>query len=245
VEAKEQLVAKFFVYVTALSCGANNISCFFLFDNNTVHLSLTQFFLSLHALKQDFPKFHHVSTGDLLRQNVRQETALGKQAKRYMETGRLVPDELMIELVIDDATPFLEQGKSLLLDGFPRNVEQAKALDQAAHVDYIINLNVPTETIVERIADRWIHPASGRIYSYAYRPPIQAGLDDVTNEPLVQRDDDKPEAVRTRLAAYDKMTVPLVEWYQSRHRTIQTFTGTESDVIYPQVKTWLEEQKFS
>ena len=170
---------------------------------------------------------------------------MGRQASEYMQSGRLVPDELMIELVIDDATPFLEQGKSLLLDGFPRNVEQARALDSAAHVDYIINLNVPTETIVERIADRWIHPASGRIYSYAYRPPKQPGLDDHTNEPLVQREDDKPEAVRTRLDAYDKVTAPLVKWYKERQRTIQTFSGTQSDVIYPEVKAWLEEQNFA
>jgi nucleoside-triphosphate--adenylate kinase len=154
---------------------------------------------------QDFPKFHHVSTGDLLRQHVREATPLGKEAKQYMECGELVPDELMINLVMEDATPYLEQAKSLLLDGFPRNLEQAKALEKVTHIDMVANLEVPTETIVERIADRWIHPASGRIYSYSYRPPKVQGLDDATGEALVQRDDDKPESVRTRLAAYDEV----------------------------------------
>ena len=192
---------------------------------------------------QDFPKFHHLSTGDLLRQHVREQTKLGKQATAYMETGQLVPDGLMIDLLMQDATQHLEEGRSLLLDGFPRNVVQAKALEDVAHIDYVINLDIPTETIVERIADRWIHPASGRIYSYSYKPPKTVGLDDVTGEPLVQRDDDKPESVRTRLEAYDKITKPLVDWYAERG-VIKTFSGTQSDVIYPKVKQWLHEKEF-
>ena len=96
---------------------------------------------------------------------------------------------------------------------------------------------------MERIADRWIHPASGRIYSYSYKPPKTVGLDDVTGEPLVQRDDDKPESVRTRLEAYDKITKPLVDWYAERG-VIKTFSGTQSDVIYPKVKQWLHEKEF-
>lgn len=179
-----------------------------------------------------------------------------------MDQGKLVPDSLMINLVMDDATPHLEEGRSLLLDGFPRTLEQARSLEQVAHIDIVINLDIPTETIVDRIADRWIHPASGRTYSYSYRPPKVEGLDDVTGEPLVQRDDDKPESVRTRLAAYEKVsrrelpplgsdpfvrvsqkaqvTSPLVEYYEDQG-VVKTFEGTMSDVIYPQVKNWLEE----
>ena len=245
--------------------------------------------------QQDFPKFHHLSTGDLLREHVREQTPIGKEAYEYMQAGELVPDDLMIKLLIDDATPHLEEGKSLLLDGFPRNLEQAKALEDVAHIDYVVNLDVPTETIVERIADRWIHPSSGRIYSYSYKPPKVEGLDDVTGEPLVQREDDKPASVRTRLAAYDEVspllyyydssnlhlfltggtcggcnwyrffsvhchlryvfswfsfddhsqiTVPLIDWYGERG-VIKTFHGTQSDVIYPQVKKWLEEKNFA
>jgi nucleoside-triphosphate--adenylate kinase len=158
---------------------------------------------------QDFPKFHHLSTGDLLRSHVRQRTPLGVEASQYMETGQLVPDTLMIQLLLDDVTSQLEEGKILLLDGFPRNLEQAVALEEATHIDYVVNLDIPTETIVERIADRWIHPASGRIYSYAYKPPKVEGLDDITGDPLVQREDDKPASVRTRLEAYDQVGSPI------------------------------------
>jgi nucleoside-triphosphate--adenylate kinase len=160
-----------------------------------------------------------------------------------MESGKLVPDSLMINLLMDDAKPHIEEGRSLLLDGFPRTLQQAQALEEVAHIDTVVNLDIPTNTIVERIADRWIHPASGRIYSYSYKPPKVVGKDDVTGEPLVQRDDDKPESVRTRLAAYDKVTAPLVDWYR-RKGLVQTFRGTESDVIYPQVKAYLEEKNF-
>lgn len=128
-----------------------------------------------------------------------------------------------------NATPHLEEGYSVLLDGFPRTLTQAEALDRVMNVDLVINLDIPTETIVERIADRWvlvclcfwsylecagsqrltiswIHPASGRVYSYSYKPPKVKGIDDETGEPLVQRDDDKPESVRTRLQAYDDVS---------------------------------------
>lgn len=105
---------------------------------------------------QDFPKIQHLSSGDLLRAHVREQTELGKRAKSFMDEGKLVPDDLMIELVMDDATPILEEGKCLLLDGFPRTLDQAKALESVAHVDSVINLDIPTEVIVERIADRYV-----------------------------------------------------------------------------------------
>lgn len=97
-----------------------------------------------------------MSTGDLLRSHVKNHTPLGLDAKKYMDAGKLVPDEVMIGLVIEEATPNLELGKSLLLDGFPRNVNQAKALEQVVHIDLVINLDVPTDTIVDRIADRYV-----------------------------------------------------------------------------------------
>ncbi|KAL7568711.1 hypothetical protein ACA910_021705 [Epithemia clementina (nom. ined.)] len=192
---------------------------------------------------KDFPRVHHVSTGDLLRQHVREETELGQKAKEYMDSGSLVPDNLMIDLVMTDASRYIEDSKALLLDGFPRNIQQAKALEEVAHIDYVVNLDVPTETIVERIADRWIHPSSGRVYSYSYKPPKTFGLDDETGEPLVQRDDDKPESVRARLAAYDEVTAPLVEFYNQKG-VLKTFTGTESDVLYLRVKKWLDDHNF-
>jgi nucleoside-triphosphate--adenylate kinase len=186
----------------------------------------------LRLSPQDFPQFHHLATGDLLRTHVREGTALGKEAKCYMDAGKLVPDDLIIGLLMEEATPCIDEGKSLLLDGFPRTVVQAEHLEEVVHVDLVINLEIPTEIIVDRIADRcvllsvfyyyrlaigaciyievadalflfrWIHPASGRIYSYSYKPPKEHGKDDVTGEPLVQRPDDQPEKVRARLDQY-------------------------------------------
>ena len=108
-------------------------------------------------------------------------------------------------------------------------------------VDMALNLDVPTETIVERISNRWLHPGSGRVYAYDYNPPKVEGKDDETGEDLIQRDDDKADAVRTRLATYDKLTAPLIEYYRAEG-VLKEFQGTESDVIYPMVKAYLEEQ---
>jgi len=188
---------------------------------------------------EDFPQFHHVSSGDLLRSHVSNETAIGIEARKYIEEGKLVPDQLIIGLVMEESYPYLEKGESLLLDGFPRTVGQAKALEQSVHVDIVVNLDVPNETIVERLTDRWIHEPSGRIYSYAYKPPRVEGKDDETGEPLVQRHDDKPETVRARLEQYDKSTSPLVQYYE-QNGVLKSFHGTQSDVIYPKVKNWLE-----
>lgn len=190
---------------------------------------------------QDFPTFKHLSTGDLLRQHVRDKTEIGVEAKKHMDEGGLVPNEVMIELVLEDASRELTNGNSLLLDGFPRTLEQAAALDERIEVDLVVDLNVPTETIIERISDRWIHPASGRVYNYSYNPPKVRGKDDETGEDLVQRDDDKPLTVRKRLDAYDEVTSPLINYYAER-RILNTFSGTMSDTIYPDVKKWLVEK---
>eukprot|EP00532_Pseudo-nitzschia_australis_P001181 CAMPEP_0168192702 /NCGR_PEP_ID=MMETSP0139_2-20121125/18193_1 /TAXON_ID=44445 /ORGANISM="Pseudo-nitzschia australis, Strain 10249 10 AB" /LENGTH=247 /DNA_ID=CAMNT_0008115967 /DNA_START=158 /DNA_END=901 /DNA_ORIENTATION=+ len=188
---------------------------------------------------KDFPQFHHVSTGDLLRSHVREGTQLGSEAARYMKEGKLVPDELMIDLVMEESTPYLEKGESLLLDGFPRTVGQAEALEKSVHVDMVVNLEIPNETIIERLSDRWIHEPSGRIYSYSYKPPKVEGFDDKTGEPLVQRHDDKPQTVQARLELYDEATSPLVQYYE-QNDVLKTFRGTQSDVIYPKVQKWLQ-----
>jgi nucleoside-triphosphate--adenylate kinase len=190
----------------------------------------------------------------LLRKNVRDQTRLGKQAAKYMKHGKLVPDDLIMKLVSESAKPILESGRSLLLDGFPRTLEQAKAFDDdddpnngtntvSMSVDHVVHIDVPIQTIIDRISDRWIHAPSGRVYSYGYKPPKQHGVDDITGEPLIQRDDDKPESVRTRLLCYENDTQPLIEYYNSRG-VLQTFKGTMSDVIYPQVQQWLREKGY-
>jgi len=190
----------------------------------------------------DFPNIKHYSTGDSLRQHVRKESEIGKEAKKYMDEGDLVPNDLIIRLVMEDAMEAMDEGKNLLLDGFPRTLEQAAALDENVDIDMVVDLNIPTETIVERIADRWIHPASGRVYNYSYNPPIHHGKDNETGEDLIQREDDKPETVRKRLEAHDKLTAPLIEHY-GKKGVLKTFTGTMSDKIYPEVKQWLNEKE--
>ena len=160
---------------------------------------------------------------------------------RYKTAGCLVPDNVMIKMVMSDAIPAFNAGQSLLLDGFPRTMEQAVALDKNLDVDMVINLCIPNETIIERISDRWIHPASGRVYNYSYKPPKVKGIDDETGEELIQREDDKPESVLKRLQKYDQATKPLIEYYEEKG-VIQSFRGTMSDVIYPEVKTWLDDQ---
>uniref|UniRef100_A0A7R9ZMM0 Adenylate kinase active site lid domain-containing protein n=1 Tax=Craspedostauros australis TaxID=1486917 RepID=A0A7R9ZMM0_9STRA len=187
--------------------------------------------------KQDFPQFQHLSSGDMLRKHVQNQTSLGKEAQAYMKAGKLVPDDLVFDLITEEAD--LESGRSILLDGFPRTVAQAEGLERLVHVDMVINLVIPTDTIVERISDRWIHAPSGRTYSYSYNPPKQHGLDDVTGEPLIQREDDKPECVRSRLETYEEATAPLVDYYSS-NGVLESFHGTMSDVIYPNVKSWVE-----
>lgn len=172
---------------------------------------------------------------------MRNGTELGMEAKKYMDEGALVPDKVMIKMVMCDAIEAVKSCQSLLLDGFPRTLEQAAALDKNLDVDLVINLCVPNETIIERISDRWIHPASGRVYSYSYKPPKVRGFDDDTGEVLVQREDDKPESVLTRLRKYECATAPLVKYYEEKG-VLQSFKGTMSDVIYPEVKGWLDEQ---
>lgn len=188
---------------------------------------------------KDFPQFKHISSGDILREHVRHETKIGLQAIKYMKEGQLLPDKLMIGLLIEESASYLKEGESLLLDGFPRTAGQAEALDKTLNVDIVVNLDIPNETIVERLTDRWIHEESGRIYSYGYNPPKVKGKDDETGEPLVQRHDDRPEIVRARLKKYDQSTSPLVQYYE-KHGVLKSFSGTQSDVIYPEVKTWLE-----
>lgn len=187
---------------------------------------------------RDFPEIEHVSTGDILRRHVREGTQLGKEAQRYMSRGDLVPDGVMIDLVMEYSTDRIGSGRHLLLDGFPRTMEQARALDEKVRVGAVVDLDIPSETIVHRIADRWIHPPSGRVYNYSYNPPIQRGKDDQSGEDLVQRDDDKPTTVRKRLEAYDKVTLPLIDYYEKKG-VLKTFSGTMSDKIYPEVKKWL------
>ncbi|MBC6413378.1 MAG: adenylate kinase [Chromatiales bacterium] len=155
-----------------------------------------------------------ISTGDMLREAVAKRSAAGLQAKSYMAAGELVADSLIIDLVKERiADPDCKAG--FLFDGFPRTLAQARALDtQKIAIDYVIELLVPDQVIVERIEGRRIHAASGRTYHIKYHPPKLADKDDVTGEPLIQRKDDKPEVVIQRLQNYHKQTIPMIDYYR-------------------------------
>lgn len=155
-----------------------------------------------------------ISTGDMLRAAVKAESPLGLQVKDIMAAGGLVPDELIIGLVKERiAQDDCKNG--FLFDGFPRTIPQAEALFTAGvEIDHVLEISVDDEEIVQRLSGRRVHPDSGRIYHVVYNPPKTAGVDDVTGEPLVQRDDDKEETVRKRLAVYHEQTEPLVSYYQ-------------------------------
>ena len=162
----------------------------------------------------------HLSTGDLLRAHVRDGTALGKAAEAHMNEGSLVPDGLIVDLVMHELEGPAAAHAHVLLDGFPRTAAQAHELAaRDIGVDLVLDLRVPTEDIVARISDRWTHAASGRVYSYAFNPPKVEGLDDETGEPLIQRDDDKPDTVRARLKAFEKQTAPLTAHYDAQPGT--------------------------
>ncbi|MFZ4709119.1 MAG: adenylate kinase [Zwartia sp.] len=154
-----------------------------------------------------------ISTGDMLRAAVKAGTPLGLEAKKIMDSGALVSDELIIGLVKDR----LQQPdcrKGYLFDGFPRTIPQADALKHAkVALDFVVEIEVPEQDIIERMSGRRVHPASGRSYHLSFNPPKVAEQDDLTGEPLVQRDDDKEETVRHRLTVYQNQTRPLVEYY--------------------------------
>jgi len=157
-----------------------------------------------------------ISTGDMLRAAITAGTALGMSAKKIMDSGQLVSDEIMIGLVEDRLTqPDCKNG--FLLDGFPRTIPQAEALAEAGvDLDYVIEIQVDDEEIVKRISGRRTHPASGRVYHVDYHPPKTEGMDDVTGEALIQRDDDREEIIRKRLDVYRRQTAPLVDYYKAQ-----------------------------
>jgi adenylate kinase len=157
-----------------------------------------------------------ISTGDMLRTAIAARTPLGLDAKQIMDKGQLVSDDIINRLVIERlAQPDCAAG--FLLDGFPRTINQAETLEQAGiSIDYVIELCVDDDEIVKRITGRRTHLASGRVYHVEYNPPKQAGIDDLTGEPLVLREDDREEIIRKRLDVYKQQTQPLVAYYQGR-----------------------------
>ncbi|WP_418320928.1 adenylate kinase [Piscinibacter sakaiensis] len=154
-----------------------------------------------------------ISTGDMLRAAVKAGTPLGVKAKQVMDSGALVSDDIIIGLVKERISqPDCANG--FLFDGFPRTIPQADAMKAAGvKIDVVLEIDVPDEAIIERMSGRRVHPASGRSYHVKFNPPKTDGIDDLTGEPLIQREDDKEETVRKRLEVYQNQTRPLIDYY--------------------------------
>lgn len=156
-----------------------------------------------------------ISTGDMLRAAVKEGTPLGVEAKKVMDAGGLVSDDIILGLVKERISQD-DCANGFLFDGFPRTLAQAEALKvQAIDIDAVVEIDVDDEEIIKRMSGRRVHPASGRTYHVVFNPPQQEGKDDQTGEPLVQRDDDQEDTVRQRLKVYHDQTEPLIEYYSS------------------------------
>ncbi|KAF2146783.1 uncharacterized protein K452DRAFT_282982 [Aplosporella prunicola CBS 121167] len=225
-----------------------------------------------------FPQLSSISSGDLLRSNVRSRTPLGIQAEAKMKTGALLPDTMMVRLIINElnlrgwlvpdtimpytvnftapgAESLLESvddvfipspfrtskynysespSASFILDGFPRTAAQAKQIDEIVPINLVVNIKTPTDVILDRICNRWVHEPSGRVYNTTFNAPRVAGIDDITGEPLVQRADDSPEVWTARLKKFEETSAPLLEHYDKKS-VLWTVNGNSSDEISPRL----------
>ena len=188
----------------------------------------------------------HISTGDMLREAIANKTDTGKQAKEIMDDGNLVPDEVIINLVKERLNE-ADCKNGYLFDGFPRTIPQADALEnQDIFLDVVLELTLEDEQIINRMSGRRIHQSSGRSYHLEFNPPKDDGVDDITGEPLIQRDDDKPETVKNRLEVYWEQTNPLIVYYRSKSvqtdlKYIEIDGSRAMDEVSSQIKTALEE----
>ena len=184
-----------------------------------------------------------VSTGDMLRENVKNNTNLGIEAKKFMDSGELVPDSVILNMMKDRIVNN-DCKNGFILDGFPRTTTQAQSLTELLDqmdmkIDYVLVLEVDDDIIVDRMGGRRVHPGSGRVYHIKYNPPKEEGLDDFTNEKIIIREDDKEDTVRKRLEIYRKETEPIIEYYNNQ-KNVHTINGESSiDEIKQKIKELL------
>jgi len=189
----------------------------------------------------------HISTGDLFRENLKNETPLGKKAKAYMDAGDLVPDELVVDLV-EDRIKRDDCQKGYLLDGFPRTVQQAEALDKInaenkVSIDVALNLDVPSDILVDRLTGRRTCPTCSTSYHILYNPPKVDGICDKDGAELIQRSDDVEEVVKNRVQVYETSTAPLIHYYDDLG-LLATIDGTQQpNVVAENIKTALKSKE--
>ncbi|EAW08386.1 adenylate kinase ADK2 [Aspergillus clavatus NRRL 1] len=204
-----------------------------------------------------YPELSSISSGDLLRENVRRKTPLGLKAEAAMQSGNLVPDSMILELISSEfqskgwlpataplatasshhtsrPVPSLSPSASFILDGFPRTASQASSLDSVVPVNFVVHLVTPPSVILSRIGSRWVHEPSGRVYNTDFNAPKVPGKDDITGEPLTQRQDDSIETWKQRLQKFEETSKALLEHYE-RKGCLWRVEGNSSDEISPQV----------
>ncbi len=192
-----------------------------------------------------FPSLEAIGSGELLRHHIHQKTDLGKKAESMVAQGGFVDDHLMVELITTQlrAANFLGiagKGRSFILDGFPRTLPQARMLNDMlrqnnAPLNFVVNLIVPRDAIMQRIEQRWVHSPSGRVYNLTYNKPKNDGVDNITGEALTKRPDDNPHTYQKRLDVYEKSTSPLRDYYD-KLGILWTVSGDTSAIIWPQLE---------
>ncbi|KAL1569957.1 GTP AMP phosphotransferase mitochondrial [Candida albicans] len=192
-------------------------------------------------LLKRFTQLQSLSSGDILRNQIRSGSAIGGEAQTYIKNGSLVPDNIMVGLITAELEKkkWLTQSSSWLLDGFPRTVNQARELDRVIHdranFNVVVELDVDQKVILQRIEARWIHEASGRVYNLDYNPPKVPFKDDVTGEALIKRQDDTAQVFQKRLDQYNEEIEPLKVFYKQQG-LLYTVSGDTSDIIYPKLE---------
>ncbi|KAL4780453.1 adenylate kinase-domain-containing protein [Aspergillus varians] len=192
-------------------------------------------------LLSKFPELASISSGNLLRENVRKKTALGLEAEATIQAGNLVPDSMILDLISSEFSSrgWLSQSSispsaSFILDGFPRTASQATSLDSLAPINFVVHLVTPPSIILSRIASRWVHEPSGRVYNTDFNAPKVPGKDDVTGEPLTQREDDSIDTWKQRLHKFEETSKALLQHYE-RRGCLWHVEGNSSDEITPKL----------
>ncbi|GKZ97306.1 hypothetical protein AnigIFM59636_012060 [Aspergillus niger] len=198
-----------------------------------------------------YPELASISSGDLLRENVRRKTPLGLQAEATMQSGNLVPDSMILDLISSEfksrgwlssaPTSSILPSASFILDGFPRTATQASSLETIVPVNFVVHLVTPPSVILSRIASRWVHEPSGRVYNTDFNAPKVPGKDDVTGAPLTQREDDSIDTWKQRLHKFEETSKALLEHYQ-RKGCLWRVEGDTSDEISPKLFAEIERQ---
>jgi len=188
-------------------------------------------------------KIPHISTGEIFRDEIKRETKLGKKIRSYVEKGELVPDEIVIETIKkrlseDDCK------NGFILDGYPRTLQQAKALDEFIILDRVLNFVAPDEVIIERISGRRICSQCGAIYHVKFKPPKVPGICDICGGRLIQRKDDTPEVIERRLDVYKKQFAPIIEYYKENGLLLEVDARELADKVIPRVVDLLKNYGF-